>query len=44
MTPRAGWCRNGMGVGPMRRCCLRLWLRLGLLVHGLPGEHHWQRH
>jgi hypothetical protein len=41
MAARAGRCGDDMGLGPMRRCGLRLWL--GLLVHGLPGEHHRQQ-
>ena len=41
MAPRAGRCGDGMGLGPMRRCGLRLWLEL--LIHGLSGEHHRQR-
>ena len=41
MAPRAGRCGDGVRLGPMRRSCLLLWL--GLLIHGLPGEHHRQR-
>ena len=41
MAPRTGRCGDGVGLGPMRRC--GLWLQMGLLIHGLSGEHHRQR-